>query len=189
MSITKKFLEDLGLTSEQANSIFAERGKEIDSEKEKFEMQIADKDKTITELQETVKGFDGKDKTLEELQKQAETANARVKELEQAEADRQQAQKDAEIEADLKNRFSRAAGENKFKHADIENGRFAAFKQALSDENFKGKGDSEIFAEVTKDMDCFINPQQQTVTMPSGSSSGNIDSLARAREIMGLPNK
>ena len=97
MSITKKFLKDLGLTSEQANSIFAERGKEIDSKKEKFEKQIADKDKTITELQETVKGFDGKDKTLEELQKQAETANARVKELEQAEADRQQAQKDEEI--------------------------------------------------------------------------------------------
>ena len=106
-----------------------------------------------------------------EKRKEAETANARVKELEQAEADRKQAQKDAEIEADLKNRFSRAAGENKFKHADIENGRFNAFKQALSDENFKGKGDSEIFAEVTKDMDCFVNPQQQTVTMPGGGNT------------------
>ena len=134
-------------------------------------MQIADKDKTITELQETVKGFDGKDKTLEELQKQAETANARVKELEQAEADRQQAQKDAEIEAELNDRFNKVLGENKFKHDDIRNGRFNAFKQALSDENFKGKGDSEIFAEVTKDMDCFVNPQQQTVTMPGGGNA------------------
>ena len=72
-------------------------------------------------------------------------------------------------------------GENKFKHADIENGRFNAFKESLAKDEFKGKGDSDIFAEITKEMDCFENPQQQKITMPGGRvETGNLDGVEKA---------
>ena len=185
MGFTKKEMEEQGFSSEQIAWAMAERGKEIETAKaetEKLKVAISEKETTITELSEKVKGLDGTETKVKEL-------TDKISAYEKSEADRKAAEKQAQLDAELKTRFNAVVGENKFKHDDIRNGRFNAFKQALSDENFKGKGDSEIFAEVTKDMDCFVNPQQQTVTMPGGSSSGNIDSLARAREIMGLPNK
>src|SRR5574344_775368 len=150
---------------------------------ETLKNQMAEKDKAITELNEKIKAFDGTETKLKELTDKVST-------YEQKETERIEAEKQAQIDSELKTRFNAVVGENKFKHADIENGRFNAFKQALSDENFKGKGDSEIFAEVTKDMDCFVNPQQQTVTMPGvGQSTPGTNDLTRAREIMGLSNK
>lgn len=164
MAITKKYLEDLGLTAEQVSSIFAERGKEITDEKAKIDtinQQLADKDKSITELSEKIKAFDGTDATLKELQEKVST-------YEKTEAERIAAEEQKKIETEFKTRFQSLVGENKFKHEDIENGRFNAFKSALADEKYKGKGDSDIFAEITKDMDCFVNPQQQKITMPGG---------------------
>ena len=130
---------------------------------ETLKSQMAEKDKAITELNEKIKAFDGTGETLKELQDKVQT-------YEQKETERQQAEKQAQIDAELRQRFLANVGENKFKHEDIENGRFNAFKSALADEKFKGKGDAEIFAEVTKDMDLYVNPQQQTVTMPGGNA-------------------
>lgn len=131
---------------------------------ETLKSQMAEKDKAITELNEKIKAFDGTGETLKELQD-------KVQAYEQKETERIEAEKQAQIDAELRQRFLANVGENKFKHEDIENGRFNAFKSALADEKFKGKGDAEIFAEVTKDMDCFVNPQQQTVTMPGGGNT------------------
>ena len=186
MSITKKYLEDLGLTAEQVSSIFAERGKEIEADKTKYETlqsQVAEKDKSISELNEKIKSFDGKETDLTELR-------TKIADYEKKETDRLEAEKQAKADSEMKDRFSKLIGDNKFKHEDIENGRFAAFKQALSDEANKGKGDSDIFAEITKDMDCFVNPQQETIVLPGGNAGNrNVDQLARAREIMGLPKE
>ena len=161
-------LKDLGIEEKEViDKIMALYGDGVESAKadvETLKQQLADKDKSITELNETIKGFDGKDVTLKELQE-------KVASYEKAESDRKEAEKQAQVDAELKSRFMAVVGENKFKHADIENGRFAAFKDSLSKDEFKGKGDSDIFAEITKDMDCFVNPQQQTITMPGGNST------------------
>jgi len=172
MGITKKYLEELGLTKEQSEAIFAERGKEIETEKagkESLEKQIAEKEKAIEELNETIKGFDGTNKTLEELQKELESAKGKVAEYEQNETKRIELEKQTKAEEELINRFNTVAGEKAWKHEDIKNGRLNAFKQALADEVNKGKGDSEIFEAVTKDMDCFANPQQKN-EMPGGNA-------------------
>lgn len=132
---------------------------------ETLKSQMAEKDKAITELNEKIKAFDGTGETLKELQD-------KVQSYEQKETERIEAEKQAQIDAELRQRFLANVGENKFKHEDIENGRFNAFKSALADEKFKGKGDAEIFAEVTKDMDLYVNPQQQPINMPGGGSSG-----------------
>jgi hypothetical protein len=186
MSITKKFLEELGLTAEQVSSVFSERGKEITTDKEeldKFKADLKEKDSSIADLNEKIKTFDGTDATLKDLQ-------SKVADYEKVETERKEKEQQAQINADFKNRFTNVLGEQKFKNIDSENGRFGAFKEALSKEEYKGKGDSDIFAEITKDMDCFVNPQQAQITMPSGGGSpqGATD-LTRAREIMGLSSK
>ena len=129
---------------------------------ETLKSQMAEKDKAITELNEKIKAFDGTGETLKELQEKVQT-------YEQKETERQEAEKQAQIDAELKSRFMAVVGENKFKHADIENGRFNAFKESLAKDEFKGKGDADIFAEITKDMDLYVNPQQEKITMPGGN--------------------
>jgi chromosome segregation ATPase len=185
MGFSKKEMEEKGFTTEQIDFVMAERGKEIEKEKTKLDdlqKQLADKDASITELAEKAKNLDGTESTLKELQDKVAT-------YEQKETERIEAEKQAQIDAELRQRFLANVGENKFKHEDIENGRFNAFKSALADEKFKGKGDAEIFAEVTKDMDLYVNPQQQTITMPGGGFNKNADSLSQARAIMGLPSE
>jgi uncharacterized coiled-coil protein SlyX len=149
---------------------------------ETLKSQMAEKDKAITELNEKIKAFDGTETKLKELTDKVST-------YEQKETERIEAEKQAQIDAELRQRFLANVGENKFKHEDIENGRFNAFKSALADEKFKGKGDAEIFAEVTKDMDLYVNPQQEKITMPGGGLNKNADSLSQARAIMGLPSE
>lgn len=155
---------------------------EAKADVKKLEDDIKEKDKSIADLNETIKGFDGTEGTLKELQDKVAT-------YEKAENERKAQEEQQKIDADLKNRFMAVVGENKFKHVDIETGRFNAFKESLSKDEYKGKGDSDIFAEITKDMDCFINPQQQHVEMPSGNTSANVDKMAETRRIMGLPKE
>ena len=177
MGFTKKEMEDQGFTAEQIAWAMAERGKEKESDKaevEKLKTALAEKDNSITELNEKIKAFDGTETKLQELTDKVTT-------YEQKETERIEAEKQAQIDAELRQRFLANVGENKFKHEDIENGRFNAFKSALADEKYKGKGDAEIFAEVTKDMDLYVNPQQQTVTMPGGNvTNTNLDGVERA---------
>lgn len=51
---------------------------------------------------------------------------------------------------------------------------------ALTDEQFKGKGDSDIFGSIVKPED-LVNPQQATITMPGGRvETGNIDGVEKS---------
>ena len=177
MGFTKKEMEEQGFSSEQIAWAMAERGKEKESDKaevEKLKTALAEKDEAITELNEKIKAFDGTETKLKELTDKVAT-------YEQKETERIEAEKQAQLDAELRQRFLANVGENKFKHEDIENGRFNAFKSALADEKYKGKGDAEIFAEVTRDMDLYVNPQQQTLTMPGGSiTNTNLDGVEKA---------
>lgn len=171
-------LKDLGIEEKEViDKIMALYGDGVESAKtdmETLKQQLADKDKSIQELNEQIKAFSGTDTELQAMRD-------KVASFEKAENDRKEAEKQSQIDADLKSRFMAVVGENKFKHADIENGRFAAFKDSLAKDEFKGKGDSDIFAEITKDMDCFVNPQQQTITMPGGNvTNTNLDGVERA---------
>ena len=177
MGFTKKEMEEQGFSSEQIAWAMAERGKEIETAKaetEKLKVAISEKETTITELSEKVKGLDGTEIKVKEL-------TDKISAYEKSEADRKTAEEQSRLDSELRQRFLVNVGENKFKHEDIENGRFAAFKSALADEKFKGKGDAEIFAEVTKDMDLYVNPQQQQINMPGGNlTNTNLDGVEKA---------
>lgn len=60
----REFLEELKLEKETIDKIMAENGKDIEAEKSKFttkETELATANKTIKDLQDTVKKFDGVD--------------------------------------------------------------------------------------------------------------------------------
>jgi hypothetical protein len=110
---------------------------------------------------------------LKELQDKVAT-------YEKAETDRLEAEKQTKADAELLERFKAIKGEQKFNHELVEKGRFEEFKNALQDEQFKGKGDSDIFGAIVKPED-LVNPQRQVVNMPGGNiSTGNLDGVEKA---------
>src|SRR5574344_923716 len=185
MGFTKKEMEEKGFTPEQIDFVMAERGKEIETAKaevEKLKVAISEKETTITELSEKVKGLDGTEAKVKEL-------TDKISAYEKSEADRIESEKAAKLNAEIMDRFNAVKGEQKFNHELVEKGRFEEIKKALQDEQFKGKGDSDIFSAIVKPED-LVNPQRQTVTMPGGGqSTPGTNDLTRAREIMGLSNK
>lgn len=170
--MTRSELKDLGIEDKAViDSIMKLHGDGIEKAKTDFEAikgQLEEKDKTIGELNEQIKSFDGQGTALKDLQD-------KVASYEKAEKDRKEAEEAAKIDNELRERFASVTGEQKWKHADIETGRFNAFKSALNDEANKGKGDADIFAAVTAEMDCFVNPQQEKVKMPPSGNGSNAD--------------
>lgn len=145
-------------------SAYGEAIEDAKSEVETLKKTILERENDIKSLNEKVNGLDGSETALKELQD-------KVAVYEKQEAERKEAEKNAQMEADIKARFSTVLGEQKFKHTDIETGRFNAFKEAIGKPEYAGKGDADIFADVIKDMDCFVNPQQAPITLPAGNSS------------------
>ena len=176
MGFTKKEMEEKGFTPEQIDFVMAERGKEIEKEKvnlEELRKQLTDKDLSISELTEKAKNLDGTETALKEL-------NDKIAAYEKSETDRIESEKAAKLDSELFERFNAIKGENKFNHELVEKGRFEDFKKALLDEQFKGKGDSDIFGSIVKPED-LVNPQQATVTMPGGRvETGNLDGVEKA---------
>jgi beta-phosphoglucomutase-like phosphatase (HAD superfamily) len=176
MGFSKKEMEEKGFTTEQIDFVMAERGKEIEKEKTKLDdlqKQLADKDASITELAEKAKNLDGTESTLKELQE-------KIAIYEKSESDRIESEKVAKLNAELMERFNAIKGEQKFNHELVEKGRFEEFKNALQDEQFKGKGDSDIFGAIVKPED-LVNPQRQVINMPGGNIlTGNLDGVEKA---------
>jgi len=164
MGFTKKEMEEKGFTEDQISFVMAERGKELNESKAKLEdlqKQLSDKESMIADLSEKAKAIDGTEATLKELQNKITT-------YEQTEQAKIEQEKQAKINQELLERFSAIKGEQKFNHDLVEKGRFEEFKKALADEQFKGKGDSDIFQAIVKPED-LANPQQQPIIMPGGN--------------------
>lgn len=163
MGFTKKEMEEQGFTPEQITWAMAERGKEVNDSKAKLEelqTKLTEKENAITELSEKAKNLDGTELKLKEL-------NDQIAIFEKEKADRIEQEAQSKLNSELWERFNSIKGEQKFNHELVEKGRFEDFKKALHDEQFKGKGDSDIFGAIVKPED-LVNPQRQTVTMPGG---------------------
>ncbi len=134
----------------------------VKSELETLKAQVVEKDASITELTEKAKALDGTESTLKELQDKVQT-------YEQKEAERQAAEKQAQVDAEFTDRFNKARGDRNIRHPLIEKGRLEEFKAAFTDEQFKGKSDAEILETIVKPED-WENKQQATITMPGGNT-------------------
>jgi hypothetical protein len=85
----------------------------------------------------------------------------------QAEADRILAEKNADTEK----RFNECVGDKKFSHDAIKASYLKKFADALDSEEYKGKGDAEIFHSLTKD-DARAFTGVQTVRLAGGNPNG-----------------
>ena len=103
-----------------------------------------------------------------------------------AEADRILAEKNADIEK----RFDECVGDKKFSHEAIKSSYLKKFADALESDDYKGKGDADIFHALTKD-DATAFTGVTAVKLQGGTPQGlgsNYDD-ATARAVMGLPKK
>lgn len=159
----REFLTELGLEKDVIDKIMTANGEDINKAKadvDALKEQLIEKDKAIKELNESIKAFEGTDDTIKELQK-------KVADYEQAEKDRIKAEKDAEADKILTDNILGVIGDKEFVNDYTKDSIIAQVKSELAKSENKGKGASEIFETLTKDVEgIFKNPQQHKLTIP-----------------------
>lgn len=157
-----EFLKGLGLDDEIVKKILAENGKDVEAEKAKTaDIQIKhDAEKRAREE------FERKVSELEKVD--AEKMQRTIDDLQEQIRKRTEADEAAEADKALQSRFKGVAGEAKFVNSITEKGIYAEFKEAVSKDENKGKGDKEIYEAITKDRDgIFQNPNNNVDIPPS----------------------
>ena len=183
MAITVKYLEDLGVEKEVAEKIFAERSKEIEADKakrEKLETELKEKKESLDNLSKEFEDLKSSNASAEEYKTKYEAlvADNEAKEK-QAEADRILAEKNADIEK----RFAECVGDKKFSHDAIRADYLKKFADALESEEYKGKGDVDIFHALTKD-DATAFTGVTAVKLQGGRPTGTGNGYSSVKEIM-----
>lgn len=181
-----EFLKSLGLDEEVIAKIQAESGKDIQAEKDKFAVL----EEKLSAAQREAREYNEKLRGLEDTAGDTEALNQKIKELQEAISAREQADKEAATEADLRKRFQDAKGGADFLNDFTENGIFREFQQALSDAKNAGKSDANIYAELTRDRDGLFANAHPPADIPG---AGTVDTKAlednEIRRAMGLPIK
>lgn len=128
-----------------------------------------------------------------ELEKAAKLTDDERKELDDLRSDAEKRKSDeqaAQAKAALDERFSKAAGDAKFINDYTRAAVSAEFAKAVQDESNAGRGDAEIYSEITKDRaDIFKNPNAPKDLPKTGDIADGKMSDDDVRRIMGLPIK
>ena len=128
--------------------------------------------------------------TLEAAKGDTEALQAELDKYKQADEARQKAEQEAAAHAALVERFGKVKGDREFSSQFAESGLLDAFNKAISDPANTGKGDKELFDDLTKDAaGIWKNPQQETVKVPgvTGSWADADNNERMMRKVMGLP--
>jgi len=147
MAITTKWLEEQGLTQEQAAAVFAERGKEIEADKtakQNLQGQLDTANKKVGEYEATITSLQAKEGDAEAVKGELATLKQQI------ETDKAERTKEAE-RAKLVERFKAANGDKKFLNDLTEKGVCDSFLAALADDTHKGKSDTDILTAITQD--------------------------------------
>lgn len=156
----------LGIEQDVVSKIMAMNGKELNPLKEKLtklERQIAEKDNSITELNEKITAFSGSAEELEKLKTQVEQYKI-------AEAERVKAEEQTNADKAFEESMSSIIGDKKFTNDFTKNGIFQEIKAEMSKAENKSLGLKDVFERVIKDRaDIWQNPQQNVVIKGAGS--------------------
>ena len=184
MSITKEFLENLGITGEAADAIFAERGKEITEVNKKIESLTSENAK----LNENINNISAeKDK----LSKDAVDSSAIQKQFDdyKAEIAAMLSKRDAEAaDKELTSKIESVFGDKKFTS---DYARVGLINDIKSQYNKEGNTSSlsEISDSLTKDKTGIFESQHKKVVIPSsGANSDSDDELQKIRQNMLFPS-
>lgn len=138
-------------TDEQLKAIMDLNGADV----EKVKLKVTALEAELKEKKEDFDKLNTEFETLKTTNASGEDWKAKFEALQaenvakekQAEADRILAEKNADIEK----RFSECVGDKKFSHDAIKSSYLKKFADALENEEYKGKGDADIFHALTKD--------------------------------------
>ena len=181
-----EFLKSLGLEDEAISKIMAENGKDIEKEKAKATAAneaLEAANKKVEEYTEKLSNLEGVSGDAEKYKKELEDLKAQIA------SEKEEAKRKAEaakIAAEYKERFTGLVGEKKWRDELTEKAVYSAFKEALADESNKGKGDKEIFEELTKDRNYYENPNPLDMSGMGGIKTGGGASEADILRIMGV---
>ncbi len=144
MSISVKYLEELGVDKETAEKIFAERSKEIEADKikrEKLEEELKETKTSLETLTTELETVKTNSKSAEEVRAKLDALVAeREAEKKQAEADRILKEKTDKIAS----RFETVKGDKKFSHSAVEAEYLKKFGEALESKDY------ELFVDIKK---------------------------------------
>lgn len=128
--------------------------------------------------------------TLEANKGDTEALQSELDKYKQADEARQKADQEAAARAALIERFGKVKGNREFSSKFAEAGLMDEFNKAINNPDNTGKGDKELFDELTKDAaGLFKNPQQEKVKIEkvSGNWSQEDNNERMMRKVMGLP--
>lgn len=173
-------------TDEQLKSIMDLHGSDVEKMKSKvtaLEADLKSKTEDFDKLNTDFENLKVTNASSEEWKTKFENFKA---EVEKKNKEAEEAQKLAEKNADIKKRFDACRGEKEFSHDAIADNYLKRFGEALESEEYKGKGDAEIFHALTKDdAKAFAGVNVTNISGGRDVGSPNVDD-AKARAIMGL---
>lgn len=158
-------------TDEQLKSVMDLNGADVEKAKSKvtaLEAELKEKKADFDKLNNEFEALKTANASGEDWKAKFEALQAEnVAKEKQAEADRILAEKNADIEK----RFAECVGDKKFSHDAIKADYLKKFADALESEEYKGKGDVDIFHALTKD-DATAFTGVTAVKLAGGRSSG-----------------
>lgn len=174
--MTRKQLEELGLTAEQVDAVMKENGHDVEKERAKY----ADYEDVKAQLDAANKTIDG--------MKDYEDTKAQVAEYKK-QAENAKAEAEARVaKMELQGKIKDFTGTKKFVNDYTRDSINTAIENALNDAANKGRSVEDIFKEMTDGKENILidadKPTPPTVVPMSGSSPKNDDSAIRA--VMGL---
>jgi hypothetical protein len=170
-------------TDEQLKAVMDLNGADVEKAKSKvtaLEAELKEKKADFDKLNTEFDALKTANASGEDWKAKFEALQAEnVAKEKQAEADRILAEKAADVEK----RFSDCVGEKKFTHDAIKAAYLKKFSDALESEEYKGKGDAEIFHTLTKD-DASAFTGVTAVKLQGGRPSGTGNGYSTVKEIM-----
>ena len=143
-------LAGLELTDAQVKALLDVNSADITKALNKQKDDLATANDALKKAQETITALEANKADVSALQRQ-------IDQYKQAEAERAEAEKRAQEEAELEARFSAVVGDKKFIHDMVRDGVKRDFGAALKDKKYLGQGDAAIFEALTKDKDYFAS--------------------------------
>lgn len=170
-------------TDEQLKSVMDLNGADVEKAKSKvtsLESELKEKKADFEKLNTEFEALKTANASGEEWKTKYEAIVAENEaKAKQAEADRLIAEKNADVEK----RFNECVGDKKFTHDAIKSAYLKKFADALDSEDYKGKGDAEIFHTLTKD-DATAFTGVRAVKLPGGRPAGTGTNYSSVKDIM-----